>query len=56
MPWKIFDHRRQHELAACFVPFDEQRLKIGARRVQGGRQPAGPEPMMMTLRRGMGDW
>ena len=45
MPGKILDERRQHQLTAGFEPFDDERLQVGARRVQSGREAgrAGPD-------------
>ena len=31
---EVLDHRRQHQLAAGLNPLDEQRLQVGARRVE----------------------
>ena len=35
----VLDQRRQHQLPARFEPFDDERLQVGARRIQSGGQP-----------------
>src|SRR5207302_7001329 len=41
---EIFNHGRQGELAARFIPIDDQRLQIGARGVNCSRQAGAPAP------------
>ena len=42
----VVDFGRGHQLAALLQAGDQHRLEVGARGVDGGRQPAGPEPRM----------
>jgi hypothetical protein len=41
-PGKILHQRRRGKLAAGFVAFDDKRRKIGASRIDGGREPGTP--------------
>ena len=53
----VLDVRGDHELAHRHVAGDDERLEVGARRRRSRRSgPAGPEPMMTTLRWRVSVW
>ena len=43
-PGPVLHHRRQHQLAACLEPLDQERLQVGAGGVQRGGQPGRARP------------
>src|SRR5262249_42722413 len=43
-PWKVLDQRRQHQLAAGFDAFDEERLEVGPGGVERGGQARRARP------------
>ena len=47
---KILDGRRHHELAAGLEPFDDDGRRFARAVYSAAVRPAGPEPMMVTLR------